>query len=155
MADGFNFTEGPAADAEGNVCFTDIPNSRIHKWSDGEIYVFQENSQQANGLAFDLQANLIACKHGSRAIVSIDPQGNETVLADTYKGKKLNSPNDLWIDAKGGIYFTDPRYGNRDGVVQDGEHVYYLTPGGKKLIRVIDNLIKPNGLIGTPDGKIL
>jgi gluconolactonase len=67
----------------------------------------------------------------------------------------LNSPNDLWPDPKGGIYFTDPRYGDRTGMEQAGEHVYYLTPNRKKLIRVIDDLVQPNGIIGTADGKTL
>ena len=88
-------------------------------------------------------------------MVSIDTKGNVTVLADKYDGKRLNSPNDLWLDPKGGIYFTDPRYGKTDDLEQDGENVYYLTPDRKKLIRVIDDMVKPNGVIGTPDGKLL
>jgi sugar lactone lactonase YvrE len=156
MAGGFNFTEGPVADAGGNIYFTDIPNNRIHKWTlDGQVSVFLDPSGNANGLAIDGKGNLLACKHGSRNLSSIDPEGNETVLADIYKGKRLNSPNDLWIDPRGGIYFTDPRYGARDDLEQDGEHVYYLSPDRKKLIRVIDDLVRPNGVIGTPDGKIL
>jgi gluconolactonase len=156
MGEGFRFTEGPVSDSEGNIYFTDIPANRIYKWSlDGEISVFKDPSGNANGLAFDSKGNLIACRHGSRNVVSIDLEGNETVLADKYKGKKLNSPNDLWIDPAGGIYFSDPRYGNRDNMEQDGEHVYYLSPNRKKLTRVIDDLERPNGLIGTPDGRIL
>ena len=156
LADGFKFTEGPAADAEGNVFFTDIPNNRIHKWSTGGVLsVYREDSGAANGLYFDKAGNLLACEGGRRQLVSIDPQGKATVLANKYDDKKFNSPNDLWIDPKGGVYFTDPRYGNRDGMEQDGEHVYYLTPDRKKLIRVIDNLIRPNGVLGTPDGKKL
>jgi gluconolactonase len=88
-------------------------------------------------------------------VVAIDMDKNITTLADTYQGKKLNSPNDLWIDPKGGIYFTDPRYGNRDNMEQDGEHVYYLSPDGEKLTRVVDDFVRPNGIIGTPDRKIL
>lgn len=78
-----------------------------------------------------------------------------TVLADRYLGKRLNSPNDLWLDMEGGIYFTDPRYGNRDGLEQDGEHVYYLKPGGSNPVRVIDDLVRPNGVMGTSDGTRL
>jgi len=152
----FAFTEGPVADAEGNVYFTDIPNNRIHKWSlDGRLSTSRENSGGANGLAFDKDGNLLACEGGNRRLVSISPQGEVTVLADKYDNKKLNSPNDLWIDPKGGIYFTDPRYGNRDDMEQDGEHVYYLSPDRKQLIRVVDDLVRPNGIIGTPDGKLL
>ena len=156
LAGGFAFTEGPAADAQGNVYFSDIPNNRIHKWSlDGKLSTFRENSGEANGLYFDKDGNLLACEGGGRRLVSIDPKGNVTVLADKYQGKKFNSLNDLWIDPKGGVYFTDPRYGNRDGMEQDGEHVYYLASDRKKLTRVIDDMVRPNGLIGTPDGSML
>jgi gluconolactonase len=157
LAGGFRFTEGPAADAEGNIYFTDIPNNRIHKWSlDGKLSTFLENSRGANGLFFDKAGNLIACEGGGRQLVSIDPQGRVTVLADKYKGKQFNSLNDLWIAPNGGIYFTDPRYGRgRDDMEQDGEHVYYLAPDRKKVIRVINDMVRPNGLIGTPDGKML
>jgi len=163
LVGGFQFTEGPAADAQGNIFFSDIPNNRIHKWSlsaghltvDGKLSTFLENSKGANGLFFDKTGNLIACEGGGRQLVSIDPNGNVTVLADKYEGKRFNSLNDLWIDPKGGIYFTDPRYGNRDNMEQDGEHVYYLAPDRKKLIRVVDDMVRPNGIIGTPDGKLL
>ncbi len=156
LAGGFSFTEGPASDAAGNIFFSDIPNNRIHKWSlDGKLSVFRENSGGANGLFFDKNGNLLACEGGGRRLVSINPQGKVEVLADKYRGKQFNSLNDLCIDPKGGIYFTDPRYGRRDNMEQDGEHVYYLSPGRNKLIRVIDDMVRPNGLIGTPDGKIL
>ncbi len=156
LAGGFSFTEGPAADAKGNIFFSDIPNNRIHKWSlNGTLSTFRENSGRSNGLYFDKNGNLSACEGGGRRLVSIDPQGKVTVLADKYQNKRFNSLNDLWIDPKGGIYFTDPRYGNRDSMDQDGEHVYYLSPDRKKLIRVIDDMVRPNGVIGTPDGKLL
>lgn len=156
LTGGFQFTEGPAADARGNIYFSDIPNNRIHKWSlDGKLSTFRENSGGANGLYFDAKGNLLACEGGGRRLVSIDPKGNVTVLAEKYQGKRFNSLNDLWIDPKGGVYFTDPRYGNRDGMEQDGEHVYYLSPDRKKLIRVIDDMVRPNGVIGTPDGTTL
>jgi sugar lactone lactonase YvrE/L-ascorbate metabolism protein UlaG (beta-lactamase superfamily) len=156
LAGGFAFTEGPAADAQGNIYFSDIPNNRILIWSlDGKLSTFRENSGGANGLYFDKGGNLLACEGGGRRLVSIDLKGNVKVLADKYQGKKFNSLNDLWIDPKGGVYFTDPRYGNREGMEQDGEHVYYLSPDRKKLTRVIDDMVRPNGLIGTPDGKTL
>ncbi len=156
LADGFQFTEGPASDAEGNIFFTDIPNNRIRKWSlDGKLLTFLENSKEANGLFFDKTGNLIACEGFGRQLVSISPQGKITVLADKYEGKRFNSLNDLWIAPNGGIYFTDPRYGSRRSMDQNGEHVYYLAPDRKRLIRVIDDMVRPNGLIGTPDGKLL
>jgi len=159
LAGGFRFTEGPAADAKGNIFFSDIPNNRIHKWlldpGAPGLSTFRENSGGSNGLYFDKKGNLLACEGGGRRLISIDPQGKVTVLADKYQNKRFNSLNDLWIDPKGGIYFTDPRYGNRDNMAQDGEHVYYLSPDRKKLIRVIDDMVRPNGVIGTPDGTLL
>lgn len=156
LAGGFKFTEGPAADAESNIFFSDIPNNRIHKWSvEGVLSTFREDSGGANGLYFDKDGNLLVCEGGRGRLVLIDPKGGVTVLADKYKNKKLNSPNDLWPHPKGGIYFSDPSYGSKDDLEQDGEHVYYLSPDRKKLIRVIDDMVKPNGIIGTPDGKLL
>ncbi len=157
LCNDFSFTEGPAADAKGNIYFSDIPNNRIHKWSlDGKLSTFLENSAGSNGLYFDKDGNLLACQGGGRRLVSIDPNGNITTLADRYEGKRFNSLNDLWIDPNSGVYFTDPRYGrDRDDMEQDGEHVYYLAPDRKKVIRVIDDMVRPNGVIGTADGKSL
>jgi len=157
LAGDFKFTEGPAADAQGDVYFTDIPANRILKWSveDGTLSTFLENSGGANGLYFDKDGNLLACQGAERRLVSISPKGEVTMLADKYEGKTFNSPNDLWIDPKGGVYFTDPRYGGREGMEQDGEHVYYLTPDRKRVIRVISDMVRPNGLIGTPNGRRL
>lgn len=157
LAGGFAFTEGPAADPNGDIYFSDIPNNRIHKWDveAKKLSTFRENSGGSNGLYFDKKGWLLACEGSGRRLVSICPKCKVTVLADEYDGKKFNSLNDLWITPKGGIYFTDPRYGNRDGMEQDGEHAYYMTPDRKKVIRVIDDMVRPNGVIGTPDGKTL
>lgn len=157
LCGGFRFTEGPAVDAAGNVFFTDIPNSRIHTWFvKGELKTFRENSGGANGLFFDKAGELLACEGGGRRLVSISPKGVLTVLADRYQGKRFNSLNDLWIDAQGGVYCTDPRYGGRrDNMEQDGEHVYYVSLDRQTVTRVISDLVRPNGIIGTPDGKTL
>ncbi len=157
LAGDFKFTEGPAADAQGNVYFTDIPANLILKWfvADGKLSTFLANSGGANGLYFDKDGNLLACQGGDRRLVSISPKGEITVLADKYEGKRFNSPNDLWIDPNGGVYFTDPRYGSRDGMEIEGEHVYYLTPDRKKVIRVVSDMVRPNGVIGTPNGRRL
>ncbi|TKJ32508.1 MAG: hypothetical protein CEE38_23095 [Planctomycetes bacterium B3_Pla] len=160
LADGFEFTEGPAVDAQGNVFFTDQPNNRIHKWStDGELSIFHDKPGRSNGLYFDKKGNLLACADLDNELWQIDMKGKATVLVKDYKGKKLNGPNDLWPDPKGGIYFTDPLYKrpywNRGPMEQDGKHVYYLKPGYKELIRVTNDLVTPNGIIGTPDGKHL
>jgi gluconolactonase len=161
LADGFKFTEGPAVDADGNVFFTDQPNDRICKWSvDGKLSDFLKPCGRSNGLYFDKHGNLLACADMDNQLWSIDPEGKATVLVKDYKGKLLNGPNDLWEDLKGGIYFTDPLY-KRDywtrdpAMQQDGQHVYYLAPDRKKLMRVTEDLVQPNGIIGTPDGKLL
>ena len=155
LAGGFQFTEGPAADAEGNVFFTDLRVSRIHRWSiDGKLTVYREDSGGANGLFFDSKGNLLACEGDRGRITSVDPQGKVTVLADQYNNKRFNKPNDLWIDPKGGVYFSDPVYGGAD-IVQNGEHVYYIPPDRSSVIRVIDDMVRSNGLIGTRDGKTL
>ena len=156
LAGDFAFTEGPAADSKGNVYFTDIPNNNILKYStDGKLSIFKSSSGGANGLYFDPSDNLFVCEGGRRQLTTIAPDGKTKTIADKYQGNYFNSPNDLWLDSKGGIYFTDPRYGNRDNMSMTGEHVYYLTPARDNIIRVIDDMTQPNGLIGTPDGKTL
>ena len=156
LAGNFGFTEGPAADADGNVYFTDIPSERILKWSPGEgITVFRQFSGGANGLRVDRDGRLVVCEMGNRQITMIDMQGNVTVLADRFEGNRFNSPNDLWIDPRGGIYFSDPRYGATDDQEIRGYHVYYITPDRTMVRRVIDDLTSPNGIIGTSDGSRL
>ncbi len=156
LAGGFRFTEGPASDAEGNIFFTDIPNNRIHKWSlDGKLSTFLENSGGANGLFFVKDGSLLACLGNRGQLVSISPNGSVTVLAGNYQGKSFNSPNDLWQHPEGMIYFTDPRYGRREHLPQDGEHVYSFFGDGQRVKRVIDDMVRPNGVVGSRDGKIL
>jgi gluconolactonase len=83
-------------------------------------------------------------------------EGKVTALADNYKGKKFNQPNDLWRHPSGGIYFSDPYYGDdRTQLELDVEGVYYLPPDGSDPVRVVDDMVRPNGLIGTPDGKTI
>ena len=156
LAGDFTFTEGPAADSKGDVYFTDIPNNNILKYStDGQLSIFKSDSGGANGLYFDPEDNLFICEGSRRQLIQMTPDGKIKTIADKYQDNYFNSPNDLWLDTKGGIYFTDPRYGNRDNMSMTGEHVYYLTPARDKFIRVIDDMTRPNGLIGTPDGKTL
>jgi gluconolactonase len=160
LADGFSFTEGPASDAQGNVFFTDQPNNKIHKWSiDGKLSVFHDSPGRANGLYVDKSGNLLACADLENQLWKIDKSGKVTVLVKDFEGKKLNGPNDLWIDPKGGVYFTDPfykrDYWSRGPMEQDGQHVYYVAPKSGKISRVTTDLEQPNGIIGTPDGKRL
>ena len=155
VGNGYQFTEGLTADAQGNVYFSDVRASRTYKWSsNGKITLFRENTGNANGLAIDQAGNLLACEGGRGRVVSLDPQGRVAMVADQYQGKPFNQPNDLWIDLKGGVYFSDPIYG-RARKAQDGEHVYYATPDRKRVLRVIDDMVRPNGLAGTLDGKTL
>lgn len=152
----FGFIEGPVADESGNLFFTDIANSRIHKLDlDGRLSIVREPTNRANGLIFDTHGNLIACEGGGKRVTSMSPDGSLRVLADEYDGRKLNSPNDLWMDDKGGIYFTDPNYGAADNLTQEGEHVYYLSPDRETLTRVVSNMGKPNGIIATADNQQL
>lgn len=160
LASGFAFTEGPAADTEGNVFFTDQPNDRILKWQvTGQVSTFLHPCGHANGLYFDHQDNLLACADEKNELWSISPDGQITVLVKEYQGKLLNGPNDLWVRPDGGVYFTDPYYPRpywqRGPMQQDGQHVYYLTPDHHTVIRVTTDLLKPNGIIGTPDGRTL
>ncbi len=146
LAGGMRFTEGPVADAKGHVYFSDIPNSRIMKWDGQKLAVWREESGGANGLEIDREGNLVVCEGKARRVTRITLEGKVTVLADAYNGKKLNSPNDLTFDSRGGIYFTDPRYGKRDDLEQDCEAVYYLPPDGGALRRVAGDLVRPNGI---------
>ena len=154
LATGFQFAEGPAADAQGNLFFSDITANRIYKLSTrGELSVFSDRLNGPNGLFFDGGGNLLACEGGNGRLVSLDSGGNINVIVDVYNRKGFNEPNDLWIDPKGGIYFSDPVYFSN--AVQDGEHVYYLSPDGNTVTRVIGNMSRPNGVIGAADGALL
>ncbi|MEZ4899686.1 MAG: SMP-30/gluconolactonase/LRE family protein [Saprospiraceae bacterium] len=156
----YTFTEGPAVDLKGNVYFTDQPNDRILKWSKKHgLEVWMQPSGRANGLYFDDQGNLLACADEHNQLWKIGPDKQVTVLIDHFDGKLLNGPNDLWIDPSGGIYFTDPFYQRDywDHSEQEIEQecVYYLPPGAGHP-RVVDaDYQRPNGIIGTPDGKKL
>ena len=157
LAGGFTFTEGPAVDPQGNVFFTDIPNHLILIWTiDDKLETFKTNSGRANGLYFDKDENLLICEGEKGQITSIAPNGDYKVIASQYDGKRFNQPNDIWPDKKGGIYFTDPKYGEKETELsQDGMHVYYITPNHATVIRVCDDFEKPNGVLGTPNGKVL
>jgi gluconolactonase len=162
IGSGFIFTEGPAVDKMGNVFFTDQPNNTIVKWSanSGQLSIFSDDSGRANGLFFDQNGNLLACADMDNQIWSFSPDGKHKVLLDSYDGKKLNGPNDLWVHPNGGIFFTDPLYKrnywtrNPDRQ-QDGEYVYFMSQDGKKVERVETTLVKPNGIVGSANGKLL
>ena len=156
----FKFTEGPASDSKGIVYFTDQPNDRIMKWSEGgELTTWMQPSGRSNGLCFDADDNLWACADEKNELWIIDQNKEVTILLDSYKGGKLNGPNDVWVAPDGSAFFSDPFYKrpwwDRDTTQQDVQGVFYLPADKSTLIRVIDNLQQPNGIIGTPDGKTL
>lgn len=161
LADGFTFTEGPACDAEGNIYFTDQPNDRIMIWSaDGKLSTFMQPCGRSNGLCFDSAGHLIACADERNELWSIDVKTKEhTVIVKDYQGKLLNGPNDIWVAPTGGMYFTDPYYPRdywkRGPKELPIEGVYYVSPDHKAPVRVVSDMTRPNGIIGTPDGKML
>ncbi len=155
----FAFTEGPAVDRQGNIFFTDQPNNTIWKYdTEGKLSVFLDKTSRSNGMYFDKKGNLITCADEENQLISISPKGKIKVLVNDLNGLHFNGPNDLWISPSGGIYFTDPfyprDYWSRKTPELQGEHVYYLAKN-KTPILVSNYLLKPNGIIGTPDGKFL
>ena len=162
VSDLFSFTEGPAADAMGNVYFTDQPNNKIYRWDcqSGEITLFTDQSGRSNGMYFDAQGKLIACADMDNQLWAFDMKGHSQILVTDYRGKLLNSPNDVWISKDGSCYLTDP-YFKRDYWArsperqQPAEGLYYLAPGGKQLVMLDSTLNQPNGIVGTPYGKHL
>jgi gluconolactonase len=154
LATGYQFTEGPVADAMGGVYFSDVRASEIYYWtpSDGAM-LHRADTGRANGLYFDREGRLVVCEGGNKRLTRDDLSGDVSVITDAYGGSAYNAPNDLWIDASGGIYFSDPNFGGVD--TQDGHHVYYVASDGETVSRVTDDLVQPNGVIGTPDGRTL
>jgi gluconolactonase len=160
LAGDFEFTEGPTADKAGNVYFSDQPNDRIMVWStSGKLSTFMQPSGRSNGMFFDKKGNLLSCADEKNEIWSISPDKSVKVVLDNYDRKLLNGPNDLWAAPDGSIFFTDPFYKrawwNHTERPQDKQCVYYLSSDRKILKRIADDLVQPNGIVGTPDGKIL
>ena len=143
---GLGFGEGPAWHPDGYLLFEDVANNRTLKLDRADqVSVFRETTDGANGLAFDAARRLVACEgHAAgrgRRLVRIEKDGTLTVLAERYGGKRLNSPNDLAIDRRGRIYFTDPRYSKREDLELDREAVYRVDPD-RTVARVIDSLTR-------------
>ena len=155
---GFQFTEGPLWNAsEGFLLFSDIPANRIYKWSpDKGVEVFRDPSGNSNGLTYDKQGCLLICEHGNRRLSRIDKDGTYTVLADAFQGKPLNSPNDVVVKSDGAVYFTDPTYGIEPHEQElPFQGVYRLDTEGRKLILLVDDFIRPNGLAFSSDETVL
>ncbi len=153
------FTEGPVEGPDGCVYFSDIGN-RVMRFDpkSGKTTVFRDPGGRTNGLKFDAMGRLIACEGantgGGRRISITEKDGTVKTLADRFDGKRFNSPNDLTLDSKGRIYFTDPRYVGDEKRELDHESVYRVDPDGK-VTRVISDVSKPNGIVISPDGKTL
>ena len=162
LATGFDWVEGPVwfGDA-GCLLFSDIPNNRILRWTpETGISTYRAPSNYSNGHTRDLQGRLISCEHGMRRVTRTEHDGRITVIADSYQGKRLNSPNDVVVKSDGSIWFTDPHY----GIMSDYEgfraaqelpcHVYRVDTDGT-MAAVLTDFNGPNGLCFSPDESVL
>ncbi len=152
-------TEGPLWWKEGGyLLFSDIFNDRRMKWTPSEgVSLHQQGTNRANGLTRDLEGRLLACEHGARRVSRLEPDGTITVVADNYRGKPFNSPNDVVVKSDGSIYFTDPPFGLPDqsqGKELDFQGVFRVSPDGE-LTLLLDDMERPNGLAFSPDESIL
>jgi gluconolactonase len=157
------WTEGPVWWADANcLLFSDIPNHRVLRWcaDDGRVSVYDAASNYANGHTRDREGRILRCEHGTRAIVRRELDGSRRVLADNYQGKRLNAPNDLVVAGDGAVWFSDPTYGinsDYEGTRAAPElptRVYRLDMDGQLQV-MIEDMVQPNGLCFSPDGRIL
>lgn len=173
LADGFNWSEGPVWDsAHDRLLFSDVPENRIHAWSEAEgLSVFMEPSgytgvfphtrgKGSNGLTFDNDGQLVLCEHGDRRVSVLLEGGGKRTLTDNFDGKRFNSPNDLAIDSAGNIWFTDPPYGLPEGSNDprrelDFAGVFLHRAATGKTELLTKELRWPNGIALSPDEKIL
>jgi gluconolactonase len=161
---GARWSEGPAWFAAGRyLLWSDIPNNRILRWddTDGTVSTYRQPSNNSNGHTVDRQGRLVSCEHLSRRVTRTEHDGSITVIADSFQGKRLNSPNDVVVKSDGSIWFTDPSYGimmDYEGMRAeselDGCHVYSVSPEGAICQETAD-YIKPNGLAFSPDEQHL
>jgi gluconolactonase len=154
----FRFTEGPTwYAAEKCLLFSDIPANRIYQWTEqGGLKVWRDPSHETNGNTTDNQGRLVSCEHASRRVTRTSKDGKVEVLCDSYKGKRLNSPNDVAVRRDGTIWFTDPPYGLKGREQeQPACFVFRLDPGAKEPVAVADDFTRPNGIAFSPDQKHL
>ena len=157
LAGGFRFLEGPVwSTAAGGLLFSDIPADRLWLWPEtGGARVWREPSHHANGNTLDNRGRLLTCEHGTRRVTRTEADGRTTVLAERYRGRRLNSPNDIAVRADDSIWFTDPPYGiDPEQAELPGHYVFRLGPDGDLRV-VADDLVKPNGICFAPDQHML
>ncbi|MDZ7763016.1 MAG: SMP-30/gluconolactonase/LRE family protein [Melioribacteraceae bacterium] len=151
LADGFTFVEGPVW-VDGKLLFSDIPENTIYAWTeDTGTEVYYKPSGNSNGLALDAEGNLILAQHGKRRVAKLTKDKDEILLVDNYNGKPFNSPNDLTVDSRGSIYFTDPPYGISKEQEELGFYGIYKFTSEGDLYLLDSTLIRPNGIILSPD----
>ncbi|MBN2584009.1 MAG: SMP-30/gluconolactonase/LRE family protein [Planctomycetes bacterium] len=158
VADGFRFTEGPAWwAAAGCLVFSDIPDDTIYQWTEAEgLSIWRRPSRHANGNTTDRDGNLLTCEHGSRTVTRTSPDGQVTTVASTYRGCRLNSPNDIVVKSDGAIWFTDPPYGIKpEQSEQPANYVFRLDPGAVEPVVVASDFSRPNGLCFSSDERLL
>jgi len=154
------WAEGPVwLDDMQCLLWSDIPNQRMMRWvPGGGVSVFRSPSNFSNGNTRDRQGRLVSCEHGPRRVTRTEPDGSITILADSFEGKRLNSPNDVVVRSDGTIWFTDPTYGilsDYEGYKSDPEqsrrNVYCLDPDSGELTAVVGDFLQPNGLAFSVD----
>ena len=165
VATGFRWAEGPVYFPAGRyVLFSDIPNNRIMRFSedDGHLSVYRQPSMNSNGNTIDREGRLLTCEHSGRRVTRTELDGSITIIADKYNGKKLNSPNDAVVASDGSIWFTDPAYGidgDNEGEPAtpeiEGCYVYRIDPTSGAVTKLVDNMVRPNGIAFSPDEKLL
>ncbi len=164
LYDNCRWAEGPVWFNDSNqLIWSDIPNNRMMRWvPGGGVSVYRENANYSNGNTRDRQGRLVTCEHGGRRVTRTEADGSLTVIADSFKGKRLNSPNDAVVKSDGSIWFTDPIYGimsdyegHKSEPEQDGCYVFRVDPKGGKLAIAVDDFVRPNGLAFSPDESIL
>jgi gluconolactonase len=164
LCTGMLWTEGPVYFPLGDyLVWSDIPNNRMMQWIDGVgSRIFRQPSNNSNGNTRDHQGRLITCEHLTRRVTRTEHDGSMTILADSYDGKRLNSPNDVVVKSDGTIWFTDPPYGilsdfegKKSVQEQEACYVFRFDPVTGSLDMVADDFDKPNGLAFSPDEKIL
>lgn len=155
IAGPFEFTEGPYWHPDGYLLFSDIPANRVYRWSEPEgVDVYLEPSGNSNGIEAHTDGSILLAQHSGR-VSKVEENKEMTVLADSYQGKRLNSPNDLTVHSNGNIYFTDPPFGVDDEERElDFSGVFKLTPEGELSV-VYDEFEYPNGITFNADESIL